>query len=79
MSWWVVWEGSEILEGGLQDFSGPLPANNTYILESSAQARLIGTLLGDLIKGGGLGAWSQDCMGCHQVGRGGVSRQITSN
>jgi hypothetical protein len=36
-------------------------------------------LLGDLIKGGGLGAWSQKCMKCPQVGRGCVFKQITSN
>ena len=36
-------------------------------------------LLGDLIKGEGLGAWSYKCMECPQVGRGGVFRQVTSN
>ena len=36
-------------------------------------------LLGDLIKGGGLGAWSQKYMERPHVGRGGVFRQITSN
>ena len=35
-------------------------------------------LLSDLIKGG-LGAWSQKCMECFQVGCRGVFRQITSN
>jgi len=35
--------------------------------------------LGDLIKGGVLGAWSENCMECPQVGHGGVSRQITRN
>jgi len=34
-------------------------------------------MLGDLIKG--LGAWSQKCMECPQVGRQGVFRQNTSN
>jgi hypothetical protein len=36
-------------------------------------------LLGDLIKRGGLGAWSQKCMECPHAGRGGVFKQITSN
>ena len=36
-------------------------------------------LLGDLMKGGVLGAWPQKCMECPQVGRGGVFRQVTSN
>jgi len=36
-------------------------------------------LLGDLIKGGGLGAWSQKCMKRPQVDRRGVFRQFTSN
>jgi hypothetical protein len=36
-------------------------------------------LLGDLILGGGLGAWPQNCMECPQVGRGGVFRQITNS
>ena len=36
-------------------------------------------LLGDLIEGGVLGAWSYKCMECPQKGRGDVFRQITSN
>ena len=38
--------GSEIVRGGPQNFSGPLPWNFNYILESSAQAQSIGTLVG---------------------------------
>jgi len=40
--------------------------------------RQLTPLLGELIAVGGLGPWSQICMECPQVGRGGVSRQIAS-
>ena len=66
---------------GLQNFAGQLPANYKYIFEihSSIPAdwhpcRVIG-----LRGGGGLGAWSQKCMECPLVGRGGVFRQNASN
>ena len=36
-------------------------------------------LLGDQIKEGGLGAWSQDCVECPQVGCRGAPWQIASN
>ena len=42
----------------LQNFTGPLSRNAKYIFGISAQASRLAPLLGDLIKGGGLGAWS---------------------
>jgi hypothetical protein len=39
----------------LQNITGPLSRNINIILDSSAKAQSIGTLLGDLIKGGGSG------------------------
>jgi len=68
-------------EGDLQNCFGHFQQIINTFLESLAQAQSIGTLaplLGDLFKGGGLGALSQKCMECPQAGRRGEFRQITS-
>jgi len=61
------------VQGGSGDFGGVLQKSTGPL------SRNINMYLGDLIKGGSLGAWSRKCMECPQVGRGDVFKQITSN
>jgi hypothetical protein len=75
----VIWGGSEIGGRGSRNFLGHFQQIINIFLESSTKPSRLAPLLGDLVKGGGLGAWPQKCMERPQVGGGGVFRQITSS
>ena len=73
--------------GGVREFWGGAPEFYRAIITKCViyfwipqlEPIRLAPLLGDLIKGGGLSAWSQKCMECPQGGRMGVFRQNNSN
>jgi hypothetical protein len=74
-SFWAVLK----IGGGAPDIFWATPTKfYFYFWNPQLKPSQLAPLLGELITVGGLGAWSQICMECPHVGRGGVFRQTTS-